>query len=641
MASITIPSISSLTISSIYDELKKYGAEGKGTYTKSDGNNIVEIIDTPWMWGVPFEEKDTIVKKGADAKDKINKIIQFIIQKAEHNIDIVSLAPPTGEFLNTIVAGLQQRFASEHNITLVRFLFGWLPGGEDTVKKFRDLFEDRFSDRYGNQKLELYIGRLHGGDKSGVLNPWNHAKIVTADGRYALVGGHNLWPHNYADYPPVHDISLFIRGDGAEAAQNFTNFLWTIPGTKGGIKGRGRSKWTRYYKYDFIDGKFPAEGEWESTTASCAAPVAGPVDDYVGVQEYTSKNVTVLGVGRFYEKDSDIHNHAGVKHSMGYPSPSEQVKELVIKAATNRLYICQQDLLFLGAKSVKKTKVVKWIVEALTTNKSLVVKIVISSINAKSQDGSQYSWGSGALGTYNTLVEEIGVANKSMLDRLHVAPFCFTNVPISRDGAGHEWKDSEKYRLKKAQFSTLIPIPRILTSVGKYPEPANHAKFYMAVDTSGRAIYYVGSDNLYPHDLFEFGYLIGDKAANIQMYDKYWTQVWKYSGLNCVCVNCRTTAHSALVDSLFEYEDSIPKMGPGKLFRKASNESAKGVENIKTFLKGEVNADDCNTLFEQLIGTQKSVSVPEVGKTFKAILIKNFAKVKPSDRTFNGAWTYR
>jgi murine toxin len=631
--------MSSLSISSIYDELKKSGAEDKGAYTKSDGNNIVEIIDTPRMWGVPFEEKATIEQKGADAKDKINKIIQFIIQKAEKNIDIVSLAPPTGEFKETILHELETRFNSEHNITLVRFLFGYLPGGEDTVKKFRNDVAVRFS-QFSNQNLELYIGRVHGGESgggAGPLSPWNHAKIITADGRYALVGGHNLWPHNYADYPPVHDLSLFIRGNGAEAAQKFTNFLWTIPGTKGGIRGRGRSKWTRYYKYNFTEGKFPAD--WESTSASCAAAVVGPVVDYVGDQEYTSKKVTtVLGVGRFNAVDSDIQNHAGVTNSMGYASPSEQVKELVIKAATNRLYICQQDLLFLGAASIAKHNVVKWIVESLTINPRMVVKIVISSINAKSQDGSQYSWGSGALGTYNKLVEQIG-QNKSILDRLHVAPFCFTNVSISRDGAGHEWKDSKKYRLKQAQFSTNIPLPRILTSVGKYPEPANHSKFYMAVDESGKAIYYVGSDNLYPHDLFEFGYMIDDIAANKKMYDNYWTNVWKYSGLNCVCFNCRSSARSALSDSLLEYKASLT--GAGSVFRRSSAESTRAVAYIEKFLSEERNADQCSTLIQQLIGTNPSALVPQVGKTFKAILIRNNQKIVPSERTYNGAWTYR
>ena len=615
-----------LSISSIYDKLQKSGADNTGAYTKSDGENIVEIIDTPRMWGEPFDRRDTIERKGITAREEINNILKFIIQKAERNIDIVSLAPPTFEFKETIFTELKKRFSSGHDITLVRFLFGYLPMGTDEVKTFRDELTKEFSN-FKNQNLELYVGRVHGGQHGGgggVLSPqWNHAKIVTADGRYAFVGGHNLWPENYAVYPPVHDISLFIRGDGAEAAQKFANFLWTLPGTGVG----GRPRWTRYYKYDFKTGALPAV--WETKTASRAVAFkASETVDYVGEERYTSKKVTVLGVGRFPVTDDGVLDHAGVpvNKRIGYASPSEHVKQLIITAASNRLYICQQDLLFLAAKSVAKHDVIKWIVEALTTHKSLVVKIVISSINAKSENGAQYSWGSGALGTYNVLVKAIGVHNKSMLDRLHVAPFCFTNVPISRDGAGAEWKGSERYRCKQAQFSTNIPMPKMHDVIGSFAEPANHAKFYMAVDTSGKAIYYVGSDNLYYHDLFEFGYLIDDKAANTQMYDKYWTEVWKYSGLNCVCDNCRTSARSALTDSLFEYKDSIK--GARGLFRNSSAESTRGVDCITAFLKLEgKTANDCNNLILELTGKKPpSGTVPVVGKTFKEILEKKCCK---------------
>ena len=161
----------------------------------------------------------------------------------------------------------------------------------------------------------------------------------------------------------------------------------------------------------------------------------------------------------------------------------------------------------------------------------------------------------------------------------------------------------------------------------------------MAVDESGKAIYYVGSDNLYPHDLFEFGYMVDDIAANKQMYDNYWTNVWKYSGLKCVCSNCRSSARSALSDSLLEYKASLT--GAGSLFRRQSAESRNAVAYIENFLKGEVNADQCKLLIQQLIGERLSASVPLVGKTFKDILIKNDQKIKASDRTFNGAWTYR
>ena len=60
-----------LSISSIYDKLQKSGADNTGAYTKSDGENIVEIIDTPRMWGEPFDRRDTIERKGITAREEI------------------------------------------------------------------------------------------------------------------------------------------------------------------------------------------------------------------------------------------------------------------------------------------------------------------------------------------------------------------------------------------------------------------------------------------------------------------------------------------------------------------------------------------------------------------------------------------
>lgn len=629
-----------LTIASIYKELKKYSDKDSGAYTKA-GNSIVEIIDTPRMWGVPFKNKSDIENKGTEAKDTINNIITFIIKNAVSNIDIVSLAPPTGIFLDTIIHELTEKFEGEHNISLVRFLFGYLPGGEDTVLKFRNHLASKLK-KYDKQTLDLYVGRVHGGERGGgwgPLSPWNHAKIVTADGRYALAGGHNLWPNNYADYPPVHDISLFIRGEGAVAAQNFANFLWTLPGTK---PVTGRPKWTRYYKYDFINGIFPGDNSIKNKRWETAKPKIAVVETeselkaYKGVNEYTTEGIPVLGVGRYSSVDTDIQNHAGKKTSTGYASPSEKVKELVIKTATNRLYICQQDIVFLGAAGIKSHNVVKWIVESLYTNKTLVVKIVISSKNAKSKDGAQYSWGSGALGTYkiiyDVICEKYKSSKENILARLHVAPFCFTNVNISRAGAGYSWDETDKYSGKQAQFSTKVPMPKLYAS--GYPEPANHSKYYMGVCNDGTAVYYVGSDNLYPHDLFEFGYMVDDKAATKLIYDKYWTQVWKYSGVNCVCLRCRASARSVLNDSMMEYKETL-----GGYFRKPSIESRQAVELIESFLDGKKEATPAGCKYvifclrgykdlwkEKIPNECISLKIPIAGGTFKNILDKNVSE---------------
>ena len=61
-------------------------------------------------------------------------------------------------------------------------------------------------------------------------------------------------------------------------------------------------------------------------------------------------------------------------------------------------------------------------------------------------------------------------------------------------------------------------------------EFANHAKFFMVDDR----VFYVGSDNLYPSDLAEYGVFIGDSTAVRQMREQYWDKLWTYSKMNAM-----------------------------------------------------------------------------------------------------------
>ena len=54
---------------------------------------------------------------------------------------------------------------------------------------------------------------------------------------------------------------------------------------------------------------------------------------------------------------------------------------------------------------------------------------------------------------------------------------------------------------------------------------ANHAKFWMVDDRT----FYVGSDNMYPVNLQEFGYILDDGKAAAELLDSYWTPLWQWS----------------------------------------------------------------------------------------------------------------
>jgi len=53
----------------------------------------------------------------------------------------------------------------------------------------------------------------------------------------------------------------------------------------------------------------------------------------------------------------------------------------------------------------------------------------------------------------------------------------------------------------------------------------NHGKFWMVDDR----YFYIGSDNLYPVDLQEFGYILDDPAAAAELRRSYWDPLWRWS----------------------------------------------------------------------------------------------------------------
>jgi len=54
---------------------------------------------------------------------------------------------------------------------------------------------------------------------------------------------------------------------------------------------------------------------------------------------------------------------------------------------------------------------------------------------------------------------------------------------------------------------------------------ATHAKLWMIDDRA----FYIGSDNMYPVNLQEFGYIVDDKKAAGELLEAYWNPLWQWS----------------------------------------------------------------------------------------------------------------
>ncbi len=125
--------------------------------------------------------------------------------------------------------------------------------------------------------------------------------------------------------------------------------------------------------------------------------------------------------------------------------------------------------------------------------------IVLSNPDAVGRSGESYSNSVSieaiARKIYDVAHKRSPVDEAALTDllcrRLHVAPLRF--------GPDAKWTDGKPF--------------------------ANHAKSWMVDDR----YFYIGSDNFYPVDLQEFGYIVDSAKAAAEYAKSYWAPLWQWS----------------------------------------------------------------------------------------------------------------
>ncbi|WP_018653736.1 hypothetical protein [Actinomadura flavalba] len=470
----------------------------------SDGN-AVRVIDTPRMWGKPMT-KSSATACASTAMDDLAATVLEIVGRARRLVDVVSLNPPTGALLEAVKNGLlsiaERGARSGGGPVLVRFLFGYIPVLDEVNAFTKELSAFCASARLPMDRITIVVGQLY----SVLETSWNHAKIVAADSETALVGGHNLWAESYGTYPPVHDLSVHVLGKAAGDAQRFADYAWRTGG-----------KWITAYRIN--PGKaavaLPAGKERD---AVCLVQLPIPTDGYERLLDAEWRHGRILTLGRGGLLKGDAGGAARVA---------------VIRGARRRLRICQQDLAFTGFVGEDAHEICQEIARALFATPALKVEIVVSPIGAATH-GAQYSWGFGASGTHALLKKFIRAHASShgleksvddALRRLAVAPFCFTDVEFTAEGKDYVWPEAPATSV----IGRFVPGAKTPTLANHQPAPGNHAKLFMADEE----VCYVGSDNLYPHSLTEFGFLLEGSPVENLITD-YWMHVWRYSSPHIV-----------------------------------------------------------------------------------------------------------
>ncbi|WDE04859.1 phospholipase [Thalassomonas viridans] len=224
----------------------------KSYFSHCSGPNYVRMLDTPHIWGMPFNKE--IMPQARARQAEFERAIVEIVQKARYRCDVSSLNSPDPDWTRAILGAIDTCLSMElgrKTAPQFRFLFGQTPLYPMTpppnYSDFQGALIRLFRARAEHWEVlpEIWIGRfyrLEKGISSGILAKlqslfvkppedttkmtWNHSKIIAVDGCEALVGGHNLNMDLFRSYPPVHDASVVVHGDAAHGSQQYLNKMW-------------------------------------------------------------------------------------------------------------------------------------------------------------------------------------------------------------------------------------------------------------------------------------------------------------------------------------------------------------------------------------------------------------------------------
>ncbi len=494
------------------------------TYDLSDGNRLPEhwLVQSPTRWGhraadlpfYPFDckgcerdvmlpacESDTDCADGSTChaiwparglastrrkvcfghSDALLLPVHDLVASARRTVDIAALQPvPDRRFLAALRAGLNELAVNGRAVS-VRLIVGqYPPDGADAAALLAALTGDLRTIPQAHLTVSVAAMRSCTTFDACDSFSWPHAKFIAIDGSEVMLGGHNLWSQDYLIDAPVHDLSMRLTGPAASSATHFADRLWQFVCANLGAKPAvGLAT-------------FPAAPEGAAPCPASLAPPAPARSPGGGLQ--------VLAVGRM-----------GAGITRAFANHSELARDLMFGAATKTIRLSQQDIGFTLGRSdpIFPDSTLERLIDFIEQRDGDVY-IVLSNPGATGNSGSTYSNGV-ALATLarhlkNLVQKRIDARDPTERYEVRKGP-----DPINAMLCSH-------IHLAPLRFGPDASWP------GRVPI-ANHAKLWMVDDRA----FYIGSDNLYPVNLQEFGFILDDRQAAGQLLDAYWNPLWQWS----------------------------------------------------------------------------------------------------------------
>jgi phosphatidylserine/phosphatidylglycerophosphate/cardiolipin synthase-like enzyme len=405
--------------------------------------------------------------------ETIDRFYKLVVS-ARKAVDITMLQPAADQrFLTALRNAITWQAYSGHAVTIRVIVGDYPPLGFDAAALLSELTRDAID--VPISRIRLYVGATRSCDGSpscGALS-WNHSKIIAVDGRGAIAGGHNLWTSDYLTEAPVHDISMAVEGPAAHDAHRFADALWSS------VCSQSRT--------DNVNAIYTFFGAMSGTAEECLKKMPLPLDE--DEHEESKGGVPILAVGRLASGITPV-----------FADQSLIARDLILGAAMSSIRMLQQDVAFtlLGKVDRAWPESALGQIADLIGNKGGDVYIILSNLGA-----------AGPVGSYSNGVPIEDVAKK------------IRDVVHQRTGL-----DEPALSALVCQHLHLAPLRFGLDVSWPKDQPiGTHAKFWMVDERA----FYIGSENLYPTDLQEFGYIVEDASAAAQIRRDYWDKAWKWS----------------------------------------------------------------------------------------------------------------
>ncbi|MFC5723472.1 phospholipase D-like domain-containing protein [Streptomyces gamaensis] len=446
------------------------------------------LLQTPGCWG------DASCAQRPGSERLLAKMTENI-SKARRTVDISSLAPfPDGAFQDAIVAGLKKSVEGGNKLR-VRVLVGAAPVYHLNV--LPSSYRDDLRKKLGKaaDSITLNVASM---TTSKTAFSWNHSKLLVVDGESAITGGINSWKGDYLETGhPVSDVDLALTGPAAGSAGRYLDELW---GFTCGNKNNIASVW------------FAA-----SPGASCMAAMEKEANPTPAPATGDLQVIAVggLGVG-IKDRDASsafspelptapdtkcvvgLHDNTNADRDYDTVNPEESALRSLVDSATDHIEISQQDL---TATCPPLPRYDIRLYDALAKKLAAGVKVRI----VVSDPANRGAVGSGGYSQIKSL-DEISDALRGRL----------ALITGGKQGA------------QATMCSNLQLASARVADSPTWADGKPYAQHHKLVSVDGSA-FYIGSKNLYPAWLQDFGYIVESPDAARQLDAKLLAPQWNTS----------------------------------------------------------------------------------------------------------------